>query len=274
MIFLGKTIWIKRFGPFVHFFAEGGGDGGGGGEGAPPAWHAEVPYLAQNPEASKAFAKYKTADDAWKGAHEAVKQVGVPFKVPADPAKLSDAQKTEFLGSVRKMKGVPETAEGYGNFDVPADNTVPIDEETMAAFKVLSHKQGKSKAEAQELLNLQLGMVQKLNAKREQALKDMTDQNYAQFVKEQNGEANALLRMGWVKELLQSKCTGPDGKPDPKMWESFAKRITFQDRVIELPLLRALVDAAQQARGTGGAPAGVGGQAGKKDEAYSEMKKK
>jgi len=267
------NLWKNAFGPNLWFFADGdGGDGGGGG--GELTWHGDYQYFTDNPDAVKAFSKYADESEAFKGAHEAIKKLGEPYRLPKNFDKLSDEQKAEFNTSLAKLKGVPENAEGY-EFKVP--DGVSLDEQTLADFKLLCHKQGKTTAEAQEILDLQLGMVGRLNEERDTAIKEMTDSNYKQFVKECGGEKQALLRMGWIKEFLQSKCTTEDDKgemqPDPEMWEAFAKRITYGDRVIELPLLRALSDAAQQARGQGGSPAGAGAgpmAAGALD--YPEMK--
>ena len=65
-----------------------------------------------------------------------------------------------------------------------------------------------------------------------------------------------------------------DGQPDKDVWEAFEKRLMLGDRVIELPLARALSEAAQYFRGTGGAPAGEPGLAIAKGAlSYPEMRK-
>jgi len=236
-----------------------------------PEWHGEVPYLSENPDAGKAFSKYTDVNEAFKGAHEALKKIGEPYRLPKNVAKLSDEQRAEFYSGVAKLKGAPENPEGY---DLKIPDGVTVDDEAVGEFKMLCHKQGKTKAEAQDMLNLQLAMVGRLNARRETAIKEMTAKNAEQFAKEVGGDQNAVLRTGWVKEYLQSKCFGEDGEPDKDVWEAFQKRIMFEDRIIELPLLRALSEAAQHFRGQGGAPMGnMAAAAPAGALSYPEMKK-
>jgi len=263
-----KELFRKRFGNIV-FFADG--DGGGGGE--TPAWHTDYAYLSENPEASKAFSKYKEPNDAFKGAHEAMKKVGRSFWLPDDHSKLTDEQKNEIRANVAKMEGVPETPDGYDLKIEKGD--VSIDEQGIADFKVFAKENNIPVELAKKLLTFQTSFVNRLNKFRNDAIKEITTDSFKQFSKDCGGEANAVMRMQWIKELLQSKCLNSDGKPDKDIWESFAKRIMSEDRVIELPLLRALAEPAQKARGTGGAPAGQPASAVAKGALdYPEMDKK
>ncbi len=225
-----------------------GSDGGSTGE----SWHSQHAYFQNNPDAVKAFGKYKTADDAFKGAHEAMKQVGQPYRLPKDFAKLTAEQQAEIRGFYRKAQGVPETPEGY-EFEVPEDT--PLHEPTLAKFRALAHERGVDPQTAKDLLGLQVGMVKELNDHRAKVIQGMTDNNYKAFLNEDcAGDKDlAAQRLEQVKQYLQSQFT-KDGQIDTEGWEKFAARVYHGDRVIELPLLRALAHAAQMTMGTGGAP--------------------
>jgi hypothetical protein len=251
----------------MYFYSPDGGAGGDGGTadsgGAAAAeggesWHSQFAYLKSNPEAAKAFAKYKTADDAFKGAHEAIKRFGKPYHLPEDASKLTDEQRAEIDGWHRKTKGVPEKPEGY-EFEIPEDAN--IDEQTLGDFKKLAHERGVDPQTAKDLLGLQLGMVKRLNEHRGRIFEGMGNNTYKTF-KNADCEGNADLanaKLENVKKLLQTYCVKADGTPDPEMWNGFKTRhfITLndgQDRMTELVLLRPLAELAQMKVGTGGSP--------------------
>lgn len=244
----------------------------GNPDGSGENWQSQSEYIKATPEAGVAFKDYKTVDDAIKGGHEAMKKVGKPYWLPDDHSNLTDVQKNEIRANVAKMEGVPDNADGY-EIKVPEGSMV--DEQGIADFKVFSKENNLPKELAQKLVDFQLSFVDRLNKLRAEKINEMTEANAKQFSKDMGGDANAVLRMQWIKEFLQTKCTGEDGKPDAKVWESFSRRIMHNDRIIELPLLRALSDAAQQARGTGGAPQGdIPGAVAPGALAYQEMDKK
>ncbi|KPK42751.1 MAG: hypothetical protein AMJ65_07195 [Phycisphaerae bacterium SG8_4] len=266
--------WLYGSGIRV-FHTEGGGEGGGGGEGVEggdTGWQADHPFFADNPDAAKAFAKYTSAEEAWKGAHEAVRKVGEPYKLPKDLSKLTEEQAADFQKGLNTLRGVPESPDKY---NLTLGDDVAVDDETMSEFRQMAHKEGWTEAQAQGVLDLYKGYVGRMVDKRNGMIKDMTDKNYDQYVKEKGSEADAKLRHGWIKEYLQTCCLGEDGQPDKDVWEAFQARILHEDRIIELPLVRALEEPARLARGGGGAPAGQGASRiapGALD--YPEMKKK
>jgi len=271
---MNRRHWL--FGnPFsVRFFADGGdgGDGGGGG-GTTPDWHGDFPCLANNPEASKAMSKYADPDAAMSAAVDAQKKVGKAYWLPDDHSKLTDVQKAEIRSNVAKMDGgVPETADGY-SLPIPDGTKSPIDEIGLAEFKVFAKENNIPLRLAQGLLGFQTKAMDRMNVLAEQALVKNAVETKNQFAKDCGGEAEAVLRMGWIKEYLQTFCTDAAGKPDPKMWESFEP--FFDKKGMEIVFLRALKGPAQAARGTGGGagPGSVivapGGQ-----QEYSEMKNK
>jgi hypothetical protein len=236
----------------------GGADGGAGADaaaGVAESWHSQFGFFKDNPDAAKRFSKYKTADEAFKGADEAVKRFGKPYHLPDDHAKLSGKHKAEVTAYVRKMSGVPESPEGY-EFNVPDDTAV--DDQGMSEFRKLAHERGVDPETAQGLLDLQFGLVGRLNKARAKIIEGMTNKNYQTFLAEdcEGDKEVAGARLEMVKKYLQTQCKGKDGQPDAKLWEAFSARIMHGDRIIELPLLRALTEAAQMHVGTGGAPGG------------------
>jgi len=263
-----KELFRRRFGNIV-FYAEGDGGGGGGGEA--PAWHADHPYLSENPEAAKAYSKYTDVNEALKGGHEAMKKTGMPYWLPDDHSKLTDDQKNEIRANVAKMEGVPGTPDGY-NLEVSKETKAIIDERGMADFKVFAKEKNIPNGLANELLGFQTAFVDRLNGMREEAIKKIASDTFKQFSKDCEGDSNAVLRQTWIKEYLQGFCKDAEGKPDPKMWESVKKRLFFEENGIELVLLRALRDPAQKAKGEGGAPPGGAPQAAAKGSLdYPEM---
>jgi len=258
----------------VFFSADG--DGGGGGEGnadssgEAASWHGEHEYFQSNPDATKSFSKFKTLNDSFQDHHHLMQRLGKPYHLPDDGSKLNDDQKAEIRAFNAKLAGVPDSAEGY-EFKVP-DN-VTLDDETMGEYRQLAMERGIDPQTAQDLLNLQFGMVDKLNARRESVIEGMTNDNYKTFLKDDCGgdEAVAKERLELVKRYLQTQFT-EDGQADTEGWEAFAKRLYYNDRIIELPLMRALHEAAQMKVGTGGAPADFGAQQHAKSAlSYGEM---
>jgi len=242
-----RNLFRRRFGNSC-FFVEGDGGDGGGGE--TPAWHADHPYLAENAEASKAYAKYTDLDGALKGGHEAMKKTGKAYWLPDDHSKLTDVQKAEIRSNVALMDGgVPDTADGY-NLPVPEGTKSPIDEIGMADFKVFAKEKNIPVGLAKDLLGFQTKAMDRMNVLAEEALTQNAIETKKQFAKDCGGEAESVLRMQWIKEFLQSKCTDAAGKADPEMWKNFEP--FFDKRGMEIVFLRAFKDAAQAARGTGG----------------------
>jgi len=270
--------WITRY--RQRFEGEAGGEGGegepGGGAGAdaPPEWHGDHSFFDNNPEGSKAFSKYASADEAFKGAHEAMKRFGKPYHMPEDHSKLTAEQKGEIMANVAKMQGVPESPDGY-EITVPDDSVV--DPQGIEDWKAFCHERGMSPTVAQEAVDFQLGFVGRLNEARDTLIKSMTKENFKTFVDTDCAGDKELAgqRMEQVKQFMQTHCTDAEGKPDKDMWEAFQKRTMHGDRMIELPLLRALSQAAQMTVGTGGAPMGAPGSATPKGALdYPEMKGK
>jgi hypothetical protein len=238
--------------------SEGGDPGGAAGESQTgETWQSQSPYLTQNPDAAKAYEKYGTLDDALKGGHEAIKMVGQPYRLPKDYSKLTDEQRSEIRSSVATLDGgVPETAEGY-EFTLP-DTPIEISDDGVKAFKEFCHAEGIPVEKAQKLLNFQIQLTEGMNATREKLIGRMTADNWQSFLKSDCAGNKDLAgqRLVQVQNYLQSQFKKDDGTVDTEGWEAFRDRIMYQDKMIELPLLRALIPAAQQ-HATGGAPGGT-----------------
>jgi len=266
--------WLFGSPSGMRFFADGDGDGGGGGGGGEtPDWHGDFPCLANNPEASKAMSKYADPDAAMSAAVDAQKKVGRAFWLPDDHSKLTETQKGEIRANVATMDGgVPDTADGY-KLAIPEGTKCQIDEAGIANYKVFAKSKNMTQALAQEGLSFQLATTDRNNALAEEALVNNAIETKKQFAKDCGGEAESVLRMQWIKEYLQSKCMGPDGAPDTKMWESFEP--FFDKKGMEIVFLRALAEPAKAARGTGGG-AGPGSAAivPGGDQEYAEMRGK
>jgi hypothetical protein len=264
-----KDLFRNRFGRNIVFFADG--DGGGGGETA-PEWHGDYPYLVENKEASRAFAKYKEPNDAFKGAHEAMKKVGKPYLMPEDHSKLTEDQKNEIRANVAKMNGVPDTADGYV-INVSPDTKTAVDAQAIADFKIFAKSKNLPPDVAQDLVNFQIAFADRIAEQGNQAKIEMTKENFRNFSKKLGGDANTLMAMEQVKNYLQSKCKDDKGAPDPKKWESFLARMFYEDKITEEVLFNALLEPARQFS-TGGAPAGQPAAAAAEGAlAYKEMDK-
>jgi hypothetical protein len=203
-----------------------------------------------------------------------MQKLGKPFRVPEAGTKLTAEQQAEFRTALGKFHGVPAAPEGY-EFEVPAD--APLDEQGMTEFRHLLHERGVDPQTAKDLLGIQLGLVDRLNQARLKIIQGMTHNNFKTFTEHdcQGNKDLALESTELVKQYLQTFCVTGDGKPDPKMWEGMCKRLLCDDRLIELPLLRALADAARLKVGTGGAPGSFGRAAATAGAfAYTEMDNK
>lgn len=266
-----------RFPMTFHSPDAGGAAAADGGAGAPEGgaastWHSQHEYFKANPDAVKAFKDFKGPDDVFKSYAELRKLQSQPFRLPKDASKLTDEQRAELKASYGKLNGVPESPEGY-EFDVPED--AAIDEQTMADYRKLAHERGIDPQTAKDLLGLQLGMVKRLNEHRAKVIQGMTDNNYKTFLNEdcQGNKEVAGQRLEQVKRYLQTQFT-KDGQIDTEGWEKFQARIMHGDRMIELPLLRALSEAAQMKVGTGGAPGGLAERVMGGNGLYGEMRRK
>lgn len=261
---------FKMFGFSKRFFAEGEG-GGGGGDGE--SWHSQYSYLQENPEAAKAFAKYKTENDAFKGAHEAFKSLGKPYRLPEDHSKLTDEQKDEIRANVAKMEGVPETADGY-TVNVPADSRWPSDAEAVANLKKFAKERNWPQKDLQDLVDYEVAAMNKLGEDADKAREKLSKENFDKFSEKLGGNANAIVATEHIKNYLQSFCKDDNGNPDPKMWEQFKSRLFHGDRMVEVILAEALKDVARQ-HSEGGAPSGQeAGAPANGPFTYPEMKKK
>lgn len=255
--------------PLALRFFDGAGD-------TTPAWHAEFPSLANNPEASKKMSKYLTADAAMAGAVDAQEKIGRPYSLPDDHSKLTDEQKTEIMANVATMRGKPDTPDGY---EVKVPEGAIIDDQAMADFKALAHAKGFNSKDVQDMLDFQLAFVDRVNKTTNETIGNRIKTGFDQYAKEVGGEATAALHMEWVKRYLKSKATVADdsGKNvfDEQMWKDFEERNFYNNQGKEIILLRALLPAAQQFEATGGGPDGTGSvQAAHKGAlAYSEMDK-
>lgn len=271
------TEGLIRFPNIFYSPDAGGGAAGDGGKtagehGTSEHWTSQHAYFQDNPDAVKAFKDFKTADDAFKAHVELRKQQSQPFRLPKDGTKLTDAQRAELRAGYAKINGVPDSPEGY---EITIPDGAAVDEQGINDWKAFAHEHGLPPDVAQQAVDFQLAFVDRLNKARIKVIEGLTNANYKTFLNDDCGgdKEVAGARLEMVKKYLQTFCT-KDGKPDPKTWESFAARILHNDRLIELPLLRALMDAAQRKVGTGGSPGGSGnyehmGAGGKRP--YAEM---
>ncbi len=242
------------------------------GAGDTPAWHADFPSLAGNPEASKAMAKYATPDAAMAGAVDAQGKVGRPFWLPDDHSKLTDEHKTAIRANVAKMNGVPSTPDGYVQ-KIPKGSIV--DDQVISELKVYAHARGWSQEDFQGAIDLQIGFVSRINTQTDKIIGTRIKNGFAQYAKEVGGEATAALHMELVKRYCKSKST-VEGVFNQEMWDGFEKRNFYSNQGKELVLLRALLPAAQQYEATGGGADSVGDVAAahKGSLRYAEMDKK
>jgi hypothetical protein len=265
------------------FYAADGGaggdggtaDAGGAGEGGTQAhWldaTADFADLAKDKGGKETLSKYKTIKDALKGHVELQKQFRQSFRVPDSLDGLPDAEVSKITDRLkgilkpehlRRFANVPETPEGY-EFEIPEGT--PIDEQALKEYRALLHADGVPTETAKKVLAVQLGMVQRLNDHRTRVIQGMADNNYKTFLNEDCG-GNKEVADASIKRVIQYMQTQfvKDGVIDTEGWEKFRTRTLHGDRFIELPILRALREAAQMKMGTGGSPNafGSGGKGG------------
>lgn len=237
-----------------------------------PAWHADHPCLSENPEASKAYSKYADVNAGLAGGHEAMKKVGRPFWLPDSHEGLTDVQKGEIRANVAKMNKAPETPDGY----VPNLPTGAIvDDQVISELKAYGHARGWSQEDFQGAIDLQMGFVARINKATDETIGARIKTGFDQYSKEVGGDASAALRMDWVQKHLKSFAVDEKGNFDETMWNGFVERNFYNNQGKELILMRALAPYAQEAVGTGGAPAG--GQPANEHAgalSYPEMSKK
>jgi hypothetical protein len=241
--------------------------------GSEGSWQSEHQFFTDNPKAAEATAKYKTIDDYHKGAYEAMTKVGRPYWLPDDHSKLTDDQKADIRANINKMNGVPDTADGYV-INIPQETEVPVEAEAVANLKVFFKENDVSPELAQKIVDIALSDRQKLYDLQKQAKQEQAKEGFKDLSKQLKGDAPAMAAMQQIKEYLQSKCVGDDGKPDPEMWEQFMQRMFFEDKIVDGVLARALLEPARLAS-EGGSP--MGSLSGKEVEgmlSYPEMKQK
>lgn len=115
----------------------------------------EAHFAADNPNFQSetdqnVLSRFKTPDDAYRGLIEAQQTISRPFRLPADMSKLTDEQRTEFRAGMRKVNGVPESADGY-EFTMPDGQEA--DEKMMSAFKNFAHTSDMSPTRATGLFD-------------------------------------------------------------------------------------------------------------------------
>jgi hypothetical protein len=263
--------------PNVFFSPDGGGTEGGepGATGAPDGtepthWLDENPdfaEVAQDEGSRETLSKYKTQADLLKGHVELQKQFRQSFRVPdslddlpaEEVGKITDRLKSILKPEhLRAFSDIPDSPEGYA-FEIPEGSM--IDEQGITDFKTFAHGKGLDKKTAQDLVTFQLDFVNRLNADRNKVIERMASTNFKTFIdKDCDGDKDlAAVRMENVMRLLQASCVDDKGTPDSVAWEKFMVRVFYNGKPIELPLMRALHEAATLKMGTGGAgPGGPG----------------
>lgn len=148
--------WLKKldflsyrpslFGITPVFEGEGEGDGGGGDEGN---YYDEMEMIKANPEALAFAGKYKSAEEAIIGGHNAEKMIGSSFRLPEDASNLTIEQKAEILGFTKKLRDVPEKPDGY-EFEIPEG--LSKNEALDTAFRAFAHERGWDQKDVKELM--------------------------------------------------------------------------------------------------------------------------
>ena len=255
----------------------GGDPGTGNPANEPQHWldtNPDYADLAKDPDAREHFSKYKTQADQLKSHAELQKQYRKEFRVPNSLEDMKPEEVTKITDRLkgilkpehlRDLSGVPEKPEGY-EFKVPEGNDkIVVDEQGLTDFRAFCHEKQVPQVLAQELFDLQHALVARTSTERAEAqeklLTKRTDENYKEYLETDcDGDKDlAATQMELVKTYLQSTFVKKDGTRDTKGWEQFVKEIYHNDRMIQLPLMRALAPAAQMYAGTGGSGRSTGG---------------
>ena len=142
--------------PDPNLSTEGGGEGN---------YYDSMEMIKGNKEALEFAQKYKSAEEAILGGHNAEAKIGSSFRLPADTTNLTDEQKGELLGYIKQFRNVPETAEGY---EITHAEGVEVNKDFESAFRAFAHERGWDSKDVQQLVDWWDGSIGSMNEKRQQ----------------------------------------------------------------------------------------------------------
>jgi len=215
------------------------------------------------PEMKTAFAKYGSEDDAFKGAFEAQKSIGKPYKLPESIDKLPDDKtRGEFMAGIGKLTGAVQTPEDLKdfNFKVGMPEGVEPDAEIMAGMSKFIVDKHVPKALAQEYVEYSNKMGVEIMTRMKQAeqadfLAKAKASDDAMIADPTIGSAEKLtIEDENVRRMFQN-----DLELTAEEYEAIAPELVDANFTKNVVLRKAMIRMARKISATGSHDSGGGG---------------
>jgi len=118
-------------------------------EGGEPNYYDEMEGVTGNAEILKFAQKYNSAEEAIIGGYNAESKIGASFRIPETLDNLTEEQKAELHGVAKKLRDVPETADGY---EITVPEGLERNETLETAFKEWAFGRGMDKKDVAEVV--------------------------------------------------------------------------------------------------------------------------
>jgi hypothetical protein len=144
-----------------------------------------------------AFSKYDSPDAAFKGAHEAMKMTGKPFKLPDSLDKLDETQQQELTGQLDKLFPAMQDGDFEGfDFNVGLeDGDQPISDNGKDYIKKFAAETGLSKDKTEKMAAYVNTMNREIAAKQAEINQELTTKCNDAMVKHFGSQDERSLRL-------------------------------------------------------------------------------
>ena len=172
--------------------------------------------------ANKSLADIKKEQEAFE------KDIATKYEGHLAPLKedATDEEKAAYHAKAKKFFGAPDKIEGYDAIEVPKD--IPIDEDAMTAFKQWGFNNNKTIGEMQDILNIQLGMIQRQKEAFDASQDEAQRVTEKILTKEFGGKEAYVEKCENIKRLLRARVNPDWRKVDEEMdepWQKFKQDV-------------------------------------------------
>ena len=159
---------------------------------------------------SKMVSQFKDEASMAKGYCDIKKSYGTGFRMPEN---LTDAQQEELSIRMAKVKGVPDTKEGYMLVDAPDEVIAPgvrLSEEGKGRFLDFCLERKHSPKDANDLYQLYKEEMRTAHAANQETITNGRDETFKRISTLHGGDEAATEGMQYIKQYLKQFADGPD----------------------------------------------------------------